>query len=102
MYGSPTVVDLDRDGFREIIVGTSMGFIYVLDHLGNTMPGWPVQMGDVQAQVRRVHAVFLGCPSSVAWGLRGLGTPCVLTARSFACARALAPSCSLARWNARS
>lgn len=31
MFSSPTVVDLDADGKMEIIVGTSVGFVYVLD-----------------------------------------------------------------------
>jgi hypothetical protein len=32
MFSSPTLVDLDADGKMEIIVGTSVGFVYVLDH----------------------------------------------------------------------
>jgi outer membrane protein assembly factor BamB len=31
MFSSPTVADLDADGQLEIIVGTSVGFVYVLD-----------------------------------------------------------------------
>ena len=31
IYSSPTVVDLDGDRNLEVIVGTSMGFIYVFD-----------------------------------------------------------------------
>ncbi|CAI7837363.1 unnamed protein product [Closterium sp. NIES-54] len=34
IYSAPTVVDLDGDGFLEIIVGTSVGFIYCLDAFG--------------------------------------------------------------------
>lgn len=34
IYSSPTVVDVDEDGFLEIIVGTSFGFLYVLHHNG--------------------------------------------------------------------
>ncbi len=30
-YSSPTLVDLNGDGKLEIVVGTSMGFLYVLD-----------------------------------------------------------------------
>ena len=26
------------------------GFVYVLDSLGKTKPGWPLQMGEIQAQ----------------------------------------------------
>ena len=51
MYSSPTVADLDADGNPEIIVGTSVGFVYVLDQNGTSVPGWPIQMGEVQAQV---------------------------------------------------
>lgn len=32
MFSSPTLVDLDADGKMEIVVGTSVGFVYVLDH----------------------------------------------------------------------
>lgn len=34
IYSSPTVVDVDGDGFLEVIVGTSFGFLYVLHHNG--------------------------------------------------------------------
>ena len=51
MYSSPTVADLNGDGKLEIVVGTSVGFVYVLDQNGTSLPGWPIQMGEVQAQV---------------------------------------------------
>jgi outer membrane protein assembly factor BamB len=51
VYSTPTVVDLDHDGKMEILVGTSVGFVYALDHKGSPLPGWPIQMGEVQAQV---------------------------------------------------
>jgi hypothetical protein len=35
VYSSPTVVDLDGDGYLDILVGTSYGLFYVLDHHGN-------------------------------------------------------------------
>jgi FG-GAP repeat len=35
MYSSPTVADLDGDGFLDIIVWTSYGLVYVFDHRGN-------------------------------------------------------------------
>lgn len=35
IYSSPTVVDLDGDGYLDILVGTSFGLFYVLDHHGN-------------------------------------------------------------------
>jgi hypothetical protein len=46
-------VDVDRDGKLEVILGTSVGYVYVLDSRGNPLPNWPLQMGEVQAQARR-------------------------------------------------
>lgn len=34
IYSSPTVADLDGDGYLDIIIGTSFGLFYVLDHKG--------------------------------------------------------------------
>lgn len=50
-YSSPTVADLDGDGKLEIVVGTSVGFLYALTHDGNTVSGFPLQMGEIQGQV---------------------------------------------------
>jgi hypothetical protein len=38
IYSSPTVVDLDGDGYLDILVGTTFGLFYVLDHHGNFHP----------------------------------------------------------------
>lgn len=50
-YSSPTVADLDGDGKLEIVVGTSVGFLYVLNSEGATLPHFPIQMGEIQGQV---------------------------------------------------
>jgi len=51
IYASPTVVDLDGDKSLDILVGTSVGFIYALDKIGETLPGFPVQIGEIQGQL---------------------------------------------------
>lgn len=40
IYSSPTVVDLDGDGYLNVLVGTSFGLFYVLDHKGNPLKVW--------------------------------------------------------------
>ena len=48
----PTVVDLDGDGRCEVIVGTDMGMLYVLDgETGFTRRFFPMQFHKIQAQV---------------------------------------------------
>lgn len=49
-YSAPTLADVDGDGKLEVILGTSMGFLYVLDCYGVTRPGFPLQMGDIQVR----------------------------------------------------
>jgi outer membrane protein assembly factor BamB len=52
IYSIPTLADVDNDGRLEVIVGTSMGWVYVLDpKTGQALENWPVQLGDVQGQV---------------------------------------------------
>ncbi len=54
IYSSPTVIDLDADGQLEIIVGTSLGLIYVMNAInGQQMSGFPIVMSEIQAQVRK-------------------------------------------------
>ncbi len=44
-YSSPVLVDLDGDSLREIVFGTHIlgggGYVFVLNHDGTEMPGWP-------------------------------------------------------------
>lgn len=52
IYSPVTVADLDGDGTAEVVVGTSMGFVYVLSGVdGALRDGFPVQMNEIQAQV---------------------------------------------------
>lgn len=51
LYSSPTVADLDADGKLEVIIGTSLGFIYVLDHTGQVRPNFPITMAEIQGQI---------------------------------------------------
>lgn len=60
-YSTPTLVDLDHDGKREILIGTSVGLVYALDHTGSVLKGWPVQMGDVQARTALILLVLVVC-----------------------------------------
>lgn len=51
VYSSPTVVDLDGDGYLDILVGTSYGLFYVLDHHGKVREKFPLEMAEIQAGV---------------------------------------------------
>lgn len=52
IYSSPTVADIDGDGRKEIIIGTSLGLLYVLDgDSGFTRRFFPMQFHQIQAQV---------------------------------------------------
>ncbi|GMH23043.1 hypothetical protein Nepgr_024886 [Nepenthes gracilis] len=51
IYSSPTVVDLDNDGKLDILVGTSFGLFYVLDHQGKVRDHFPLEMAEIQAAV---------------------------------------------------
>lgn len=46
VYCTPEVVDFEGDGSLEIVLGTSMGLLYVLNASnGDSIPGFPVQLG---------------------------------------------------------
>ncbi|RDY02353.1 Protein DEFECTIVE IN EXINE FORMATION 1, partial [Mucuna pruriens] len=51
IYSSPTVVDLDDDGNLDILVGTSYGLFYVLDHHGKVREKFPLEMAEIQGAV---------------------------------------------------
>ncbi|KAG6485507.1 hypothetical protein ZIOFF_054053 [Zingiber officinale] len=49
VYSSPTVVDLDGDGKLDILVGTSYGLFYILDHHGQVRNKFSLEMVEIQA-----------------------------------------------------
>ncbi|KAL9263582.1 DEFECTIVE IN EXINE FORMATION 1-like protein [Drosera capensis] len=51
IYSSPTVADLDNDGKLDILVGTSFGLFYAIDHQGKVRKNFPLEMAEIQASV---------------------------------------------------
>jgi hypothetical protein len=52
IHGSPTVVDLDGDGRYEVVIGTSLGLLYVLDgDTGTARRHFPMQFNEIQCTV---------------------------------------------------
>lgn len=60
IYSSPTVVDLDGDGYLDILVGTSYGLFYVLDHHGNSWRLLPYYSLELEFFFVCFYAVFNG------------------------------------------
>ena len=72
IYSAPTAVDLDGDGVMEIVVGTSVGFLYVLSGKdGTTLSGFPKQMGEIQGQVAVADLTGNGFLDIIAADTRG-------------------------------
>jgi len=47
-YSSPAIASLDDNPYtKEVVVGCDDGYLYVWDHQGNALPGWPANLGDV-------------------------------------------------------
>jgi hypothetical protein len=48
LWSSPSVVDLDKDGYLDIVIGTGENFpnvgnqVFAVNRFGNALPGWPV------------------------------------------------------------
>eukprot|EP01038_Epipyxis_sp_PR26KG_P005673 gene5673-7830_t len=52
IYASPTVADLDGDGRFEVIIGTSLGLLYLMDgDSGFVRRFFPMQFHSIQAQI---------------------------------------------------
>ncbi len=51
IFSQPNVVDLEGDGRLEVILGTSLGFIYVIDHKGEVKRGFPISMGEIEGHI---------------------------------------------------
>ena len=52
IFSAPTVVDLDGDGRSEVIIGTSLGLLYLLDgESGFVRRFFPMQFHEIQATV---------------------------------------------------
>lgn len=66
MHGS-----LSTGPVRLTQLARAQGFVYVLDAKGTAKPGWPLQMGEVQAQVAAADVDGDGMLEIVAGDVRG-------------------------------
>ncbi len=70
-YSPPAAADADGDGQLEVFVGTSVGFVYSFAPSGVLRPGFPLQMGEVQAGVSLADVDGDGLLELVAADTRG-------------------------------
>ncbi|MBI2588532.1 S8 family serine peptidase [Candidatus Berkelbacteria bacterium] len=47
-WAAPTVFDIDRDGYPEVIIGDLNGYLNVFNHAGRPVAGWPQKVSDYQ------------------------------------------------------
>ena len=71
-YASPTLADLNKDGRRDVIVGTYAGVLHVVDGAsGEPMHGWPRKLGQMEAQVVAADVDADGAIELIACDVRG-------------------------------
>jgi hypothetical protein len=52
VYGTPTVADIDGDGRAEVLIGTSLGLLYMMDgETGFVKRYFPMQFHEIQSQI---------------------------------------------------
>ncbi|MBI3997105.1 MAG: S8 family serine peptidase [Candidatus Omnitrophica bacterium] len=80
---SPALADLDRNGTLEVIVATIEGHVYVFDHAGTLVPGWPAEIeanGDSSPVVADLDGdelpeIIVGAPGGNVYAWHGDGRP---------------------------
>ena len=50
-HAAPTLADVNGDGLLEVLIGTGVGFVYMISAHGESVDGWPIQMASIHAQV---------------------------------------------------
>ncbi|CAM9105375.1 unnamed protein product, partial [Ectocarpus fasciculatus] len=77
VYSTPTVADIDGDGRSEIIFGTSLGLLYVLDgESGFVRRFFPMQFNEIQSQVA-VADIVGGLDLEIVFGDMGGNVICL-------------------------
>ena len=51
LFSSPTVIDMNGDKKQEIIIGTGVGFVYVLNSEGGVVSPWPMMTDSISSQI---------------------------------------------------